>query len=141
MRASSSNIPLEADHLDERMHNLNVNDALYEAILHRIRTAREYLAKARDTSEASTQAGKQLEALSVRLRAAKGRMETYLEADQYDSAKAKAIKDLTLELADSAENLVRRLETIASHPEMAVDLGEQLAEITRISEEVHRLIP
>src|SRR6516162_156500 len=78
MRTTTSNIPLEADHLEERMHNLKVDDALYDAIWHRVQAAREHFAKIKDADEAAARSWKQLDTLSTRLRAAKARMEKYL---------------------------------------------------------------
>jgi hypothetical protein len=141
MRTTTSNIPLEADHLEERMHNLKVDDALYDAIWHRVQAAREHFAKIKDADEAAARSWKQLDTLSTRLRAAKARMEKYLETDQFDIAKVRTIKDLALELADCAENLVRRIEAAAAHPENAPGTEMQLADLERIFGEADRLIP
>ncbi len=82
------NIPLEADHLEERVHNLKVDDALYDATARRLRAALDHLAASRKDDDEADRIGRRLERLTGKLAAVKTSTVSYFEVDPYDRTKA-----------------------------------------------------
>ena len=135
MRATSPHFLPGINHPDERTYRRKVENALYDAIAHRLESAQTRLGPSLPADEAGERLRHRFRALIGRLGADETRVDAFYESEPVDVGGANALHALSLDVAERAENLVRDLEARRERPDLVAKVESHLKDIERMVEE------